>query len=122
MLAYEALGIGRQLPKRLPLSLLLTPKLQHITQTATSMCTDVAERQAAAIHAPDHERTRYAENCCRLFGRQFLILAQNGHALLAEKPFHDIANDGDRGFWHGLADAPLRRWQCGQSPASGPRS
>ena len=81
MISHEVLGIGRQAIERLALSLLLTPKLQHITQAATPMCADVTERQAAAIHAPDDERTRNAENRCGLFGRQFLILAQNSHTL-----------------------------------------
>ena len=37
MISHEVLGIGRQALERLAFFILLTPKLQHITQPATPM-------------------------------------------------------------------------------------
>jgi hypothetical protein len=98
MISREVLGIGGQAIERLALTLLLTPKLQHITQAATPMCADVPERQAAAIHASDDKGTRNAENRCGLLGRQFRIFAQNSHALGVDKLGQDIANESHGSF------------------------
>jgi hypothetical protein len=106
MISHEVLGVGSQAIERLALSLLLTPKLQHIRQPGTPMCADVTERQAAAIHAPDDEWTRNTENRCGLLGRQFLVFTQNSHTLGVDKLGQDIANEGHGSL--GYANAVTR--------------
>jgi hypothetical protein len=106
MISHEILGIGRQAIERLALILLLALKLQHIAQAATPMCPDITERQAAASHAPDDERTRNTENRCGLLGRQFLIFAQNSHTLGVDKLSQDVTNECHGSF--GYANAVTR--------------
>jgi len=81
-------------------------ELQDIAQAAAPVRPDVAERQAATVHAPHDPWSRDAKNGRGLLGGQLIVPAQPGDALGVNQFGQDVADDGDCRIRH--ADAFAR--------------